>query len=105
MFVLMMRVSMVMALAALDRPVSLKIAWHMTGRVGWRRPGAIALVTLTSLFLAQVIIIPGFLLKTGAPTTGGGLLVEIASYFFIEVGNSLAVMLTFLTTTTVFGIA
>ena len=49
-----MRLAMVLVLVALDKPVALRAAWHMTDGLGWRLCGAIGLVTIGSGVLSLV---------------------------------------------------
>jgi hypothetical protein len=52
------RLSMVYALAALDTPVSFKIAWELTKGIAWRLIGAVIIVTLAVVLfgaLAELI--------------------------------------------------
>lgn len=74
------RLAMTFALAALDKPVSLRTAWEITAHIAWRFTGAVALVIAASLLLwagAELLV---WLMSAGIALTAGGTLPTILPY-------------------------
>lgn len=97
-----MRLAMVLVLVALDKPVKLRAAWHMTDGLGWRLCGAIMLVTISSLILTAIGYLVGMLFGMIGGIALGTTADNVATFINI-VFESVTGLLIFLVGATVFG--
>jgi hypothetical protein len=98
------RLSMVLVLAALDKPVGFKVAWRMTEGVGWQLLGASGLVGLAAVGLAALFKLFGFLVGAIGVMSAGGSLGAVLPYVDL-LGAGLATFVFTVGFATVFGIA
>ncbi len=101
-FVAAVRVSMIIALAATDRPINLKTAWRMTAGLGWRMLGVTILITLAGVLLAALVRLAAFLVGAILAMASDLTLQGVVPYLAL-MGQDVAGLLIFLATATLFG--
>jgi hypothetical protein len=100
---LMTRLSMMMVLAALDQPVSVKTAWHMTKGLSWRLLGATFLIVIAALLVGVLFKLFGFIVGTITAIATNSALSEIL-LALNTLGQTLASLVSLLGLATLFGI-
>ena len=74
------RVSMVYALAALDTPVSLRIAWDLTRTVAWRMTGSFIVVTLGVVLFGAVAELIAWIAGTSIAAARGSDIADVMPF-------------------------
>jgi hypothetical protein len=99
---LMTRLSMVMVLAALDQPVSIKTAWRMTSGLNWRLLGATILIALASLLVAALFKLVAFIVGAVTAIATDSALGEILAALNV-LGQTIGSLISLLGIATLFG--
>ena len=100
--VLMTRLSMVLVLAALDQPVSLKAAWQMTKGISLRLLNATALIAVAGFLVGGVFKLLGSIVSEITPVTTASVLDEILKALD-ALGQTVGGLITLLGVATLFG--
>ena len=102
MMLVVTRLSMVLVLVALDRPVSFKTAWKMTDGLGWRLVGATVVIALTGAVIGLLFKLVSFIIGTASAVATESSLRAVLPYFEMT-GNGFSGLVTFIALATLFG--
>ena len=96
------RLTLVLALVAVDQPVNLKIVWERTKGMSWRLAGAMILVTLSAIVVGLLVRLIGFIVGTVTAMISGNETSDVLPFFDLF-GQNVMSFLSLILTATLFG--